>query len=282
VNAPRVVAVLSGGGAKAAAHVGAIEALRERNMMPAHYVGTSMGAVVAACFASGLTYREVLKRITSIARRDVARFSPRAVLGLFAPSLLRAEPLRETIERLVPVRQFGELKYPLTVTTVDAASGELLALGAGGRSHVPLLDALYASCALPVYYPPGRVGDRMCLDGGIRAVLPLELAGGFDPDVLFAVDAGPSLYAEPAPDGSPSPAMVRAHDRAIRILMASQAEEAIARCRSGPVPLLLVRPIRRQNATFAVDDVVSYVEEGYRAAIGALDRWVTAHMAGRS
>jgi NTE family protein len=282
VNAFRIVAVLSGGGAKAAAHVGAVEALRERDMMPVHYVGTSMGAVVAACFASGLTYREVLKRITSIARRDVARFSPRVALGLFASSLLRAEPLRETIERLVPVRQFGELEYPLTVTTVDAANGELLALGAGGRSHVPLLDALYASCALPVYYPPGRVGDRVCLDGGMRAVLPLELAAGFDPDVLFAVDAGPSLYAEPEEGESPKPAMVRAHDRAIRILMASQAEEAIARCRSGPVPLLLVRPIRRQSATFAVEDVVSYVEEGYRAATRVLDRWVPAHGAGRS
>jgi NTE family protein len=276
VNTPRVVAVLSGGGAKAAAHVGAIEALRERGMVPAHYVGTSMGAVIAACFASGISYRDVLKRITSITRRDVAAFSPRAVLGLFASSLLRAEPLRETIERLVPARQFDELKCPLTVTTVDASNGELVALGAGGRSHVPLVDALYASCALPVYYPPGQIGDRVCLDGGIRAVLPLELAAGFDPEVLFAVDAGPSLHADAAENQAAGPALVRMHDRAVRILMASQAEEAIARCRSGPVPLLLVRPIRRQGATFAIEDVVGYVEEGYRAATRTLDRWVMA------
>ncbi len=275
MSALRVIAVLSGGGAKAAAHIGAIEALREKGIVPAHYVGTSMGAVIAACFASGLKYRDVLKRITSITRRDVAAFSPGAVMGLFASSLLRAEPLRKTIGRLVPARQFDELKYPLTVTTVDADNGELVALGAGGRSHVPLLDALYASCALPVYYPPGLIGDRVCLDGGMRAVLPIELAAGFEPDVLFAVDAGPSLYAEAADKPSPSPAMVRAHDRAVRILLASQAEEAIARCRKGPVPLVLVRPVRRQQATFDVEDMVSYVEEGYRAATRALDRWVT-------
>ncbi len=281
MNELRVVAVLSGGGAKAAAHVGAIEALHERGILPVHYVGTSMGAVVAACFASGLTYREVLKRIMRVTRRDVAAFSAGAVLGWFAPSLFRAGPLRGTIERLVPVRRFDELKYPLTVTTVDGDSGELLTLGAGGRSHVPLLDALYASCALPLYYPPGRIGDRMCLDGGIRAVLPLGLAAAFEPDVLFAVDAGPSLHAERVENRSPAPAMVRGHDSAMRILMASQAEEEIARCRKGPVPLLLVRPIRRQSATFAVEDIVSYVEEGYRAATRTLDRWATKHLGGQ-
>ena len=51
----RVVAVLSGGGAKSAAHVGALRALEEWGLTPGHYVGTSMGAVIAACYASGLT-----------------------------------------------------------------------------------------------------------------------------------------------------------------------------------------------------------------------------------
>ncbi|HXV86367.1 MAG TPA: patatin-like phospholipase family protein, partial [Gemmatimonadales bacterium] len=59
----RVAVVLSGGGAKAAAHVGALKALEERELTPSRYVGTSMGAVVAACFASGLDYDTVLKRV---------------------------------------------------------------------------------------------------------------------------------------------------------------------------------------------------------------------------
>ncbi len=276
----RVVAVLSGGGAKAAAHVGAIEALRERGMTPAHYVATSMGAVVAACFASGLSYAEVLKRITSVTRRDVAAFSPSVVLGLFASSLLRAAPLRQTIERLVPARRFAQLKVPLTVTAVDAKTGELLLLGTGGHAHVPLVDALYASCALPLYYPPGRVGGRDCIDGGVRAVLPLDVAAEFDPDMVFAVDAGPSLHADPPARESPVPALVRAHGDAVRILMAAQADEAVARWRSGRVPLVLVRPTRRQQATFAVDAVVTYIEEGYRAAIRALDKWARSHARG--
>jgi NTE family protein len=270
----RVIAVFSGGGVKAAAQIGAIEALRERDLSPAHYVGTSMGAVVAALFASGLSYAEAVKRITSVTRRDVAAVSLSVILGPFASSLLRAEPLRRTIGRLVPARQFDELEVPLTVTTVDASSGELLLLGTGGRLGIPLVDALYASCALPLYYPPGRIEDLDCIDGGVRAVLPLTVAGEFDPDMIFAVDVGPSLYSDPPDRATPLPAMVRAHDEATRILMAAQVEAEVAMWQDREIPLVLVRPKRQQQATFALDAAVTYVEEGYRAAVRALDHWI--------
>ena len=266
--------VLSGGGAKAAAHVGALKALAEHEITPAHYVGTSMGAVIAACYARGLTYSEVLKRITSISRRDVASFSPGMLLGPLASSLLRAEPLRATIERLIsPVQSFDKLETPLTVTTVDVKSGDLVLFGSGGRPHTPLVDALYASTALPLYYPPARIGDRDYADGGLRAVLPLDVAGRFNPDLVFAVDAGPSLNAEPPVKSSPLPPMIRAHSQAVRILMAAQTEEVIERWKNDSVPAVIVRPPRDQEATFMVKDVVRYVEEGYRAAVHSLDQW---------
>ncbi len=271
----RVVCVLSGGGAKATAHVGSIEALAERGVHPAHYVGTSMGAVMAACFASGLTYREVLKRVATISRRDVAVFSPSAILGPFAAHLFKSEPLKKTIDRIVPVETFDELRVPLSVTSVDADTGELVIFGAGGRQDVALADALYASCALPLYYPPARIGGQTLVDGGMRAVLPLEVGEMFDPDILFAVDVGPSLYAEPSDKQVPVPAMLRAYGRAIRILMATQIEEGIARCRRKHIPLVLVRPLREQDATFAVDAIVNFVEEGYRATLRALDEWLS-------
>ncbi len=62
--------------------------------------------------------------------------------------------------------------------------------------------------------------------------------------------------------------------------MAAQSDEAVARWRSGTVPFVLVRPTRRQQATFAVDAVVTYVEEGYRAAMSALDKWACSHAGG--
>ncbi len=266
-----VVAVLSGGGAKAAAHVGAIKALTERGMIPARYVGTSMGAVVAACFAAGLEYREVLKRVTSIGRRDVAVLSPGVVLGPFASNLLEPEPLKRTIARLVPVARFDELEVPLTVTAVDVDNGDLVLFGEGGDTEFPLCEALYASCALPLYYPPAEYRGRRLADGGLRCVLPLDVAGEFEPDLLFAVDVGPSLSEDSGRKTVRTPAMLRSHEAATRILMAMQTEEIVARWRGKPVPLVLVRPVGDRQATFALDSIVRFVEDGYGAAHRALE-----------
>jgi NTE family protein len=265
-----VVGVLSGGGAKAAAHIGALRALDERRLTATHYVATSMGAVVGACFACGLGYDEVLKRILSISRGHVAKPSPTLLLGPLAKSFLSAERFRETIATLVPARAFSELETPLTVTAVDVGTGELVLFGAGGR-RTPLLDALLASCSLPLYFPPVEIAGRSYADGGLRAVLPLDVAAVFDPDLLFAVRVGPTFSAEPPERSSWAPPLIRAHNSAMRILMAAQTDATIARWRDGPIPLVLVEPQVEQEATFAVDKVVGYVEEGYRAACRALD-----------
>ncbi len=274
--------MLSGGGAKAAAHVGAVRALMERGVKPFHYVGTSMGAVMAACFAYGLSYSQILRRITSITRSDVASLSPGMLLGPFANSVFRAGPLKDTIAALVGTDTFDSLEVPLTVTAVDSKSGELVLFGAGGRNSVSLVEALYASCALPLYYPPAQIGDRDYVDGGVRAVLPLDVAVRFNPELLFAVEVGPSLSAEPAEKPERLPPLVRAHGQAIGILMAAQTERIIARWKPGPVPLVLVRPKRESEVTFAVDHVVRYVEIGYREANVVLDEWTVDRSDGRA
>ena len=240
----------------------------------AHYVGTSIGAVMAACFASGLGYEEILQRISTLSRRDVAALSPRAILGIFARHLFQPRAWRETIQAVVPARSFDELQTPLTVTAVDAESGDLVLFGTGGRSHVPLVDALYASTALPLYFPPARIGDRHYIDGGLRAVLPLDVAGQFEPDIVFAVNTGPMLFSPPASNERPPPGLIQGHRNAMRIMMAAQTEEVVGRwMRERPEKLVLVQPRIKGRTTFAVDRIVSYVERGYRAAHRALSDW---------
>lgn len=267
----RVVAALSGGGAKAAAHVGVLRALEELDLRPAHYVGTSMGAVVAACFAAGLSYADVLQRLTGITRRDVGVLAPKALLGWFSGALLQAAPFRETIARLVPARRFDELPTPLTVTAVDRANGALVLFGTGGRAHVPLVDALYASCALPGYYPPAVIAGREYVDGGLRAVLPIDTAAGFSPDLIVAASVGPSFYEEPAERPAAVPPLLRVVGDTERILMADQVEHTIARWRGSRNPaVLIVRPTTIAESTFALDRAAWYVGEGYRATYRAL------------
>ena len=150
----KVVLVLSGGGAKALAHAGAFRALEQANLIPSHIFATSMGAVVGAALGSGTPFDQVRRRAMGIRRKDVAPFDPLAlIMGLFARSLFPAAALRRAIATLVPRTSFQFLKIPLTVTATDLDSGELLLLGPGGRQDIELADALYASCALPLYFP---------------------------------------------------------------------------------------------------------------------------------
>ena len=267
----RVVCVLSGGGAKGAAHVGAVQAMAEHGLAPSHFVGTSMGAIIGAMFAGGLSYEGAVRRITGLSRKDVAQLAPGAVLGPLGRSILKEQPLRDTIARLVTAKRFDDLVVPLTVTAVDVVTSELVLFGAGGRWDVPPHDALYASSALSVYYPPAVIGGRAYLDGGLRAVLPLDAAASLDPELVVAVYTGPQATGEQK--GRPGQyGLLKAHDTAMRIMMAVQAEDAIARW-NARAPLVLVRPNVGAGATFKVADALKYVEEGYRAASAALAAW---------
>lgn len=270
----RVVCALSGGGAKAAAHLGAMRALREHGLTPAHYVGTSMGGLIAAALASGIAPEDALRAVAELRVRDVASPGLGMALGLFGGGLFRPEPFRRTIARLVPARRFADLALPLTVTAVDLETGALVLFGAGGRDDVPVVDALYATCALPLYFPPGVIDGRPYADGGLRASLPLDVAAGFVPDVVFAVDVGPSWRETPPDKPARVPNLVRRSGQVQRVLMAAQTEEALRRWRARPetaVPeLVLVQPAVRAETTFRLDLMVAYEAEGYRAATQVL------------
>lgn len=266
-----VVLVFGGGGVKAAAHVGAWRAVTEAGHRPSGYVGTSMGAVVAAAFAAGLTPQDVASRMAHVRAEDVARPRPTAASeGLAAASLFDIEPLRGVIEQLVPVRRFDDLRVPLTVTTVDLDSGALVLFGPGHRD-APLMEALLASCALPVFYQPVTIEGRRYADGGLRAVLPLGPAAGSGADLVIAIDTGPG-FDEAGGEKVPGPALLDAHNSATGILMASNTQSAVQLWRATPgLPrLVYVRPRVEKHVTFRVDLAARYAEEGYRATRKAL------------
>ena len=273
MNGQPVALVLSGGGAKTAAHVGAARALAEAGLAPARYVATSMGAVIAAALAAGADHGVLLDRLAEAGRRGVVRDPVALVAGLYGQALLRPAPFRQAIESLVPVRRFGDLPVPLTVCVVDLDSGELLLYGAGG-ADAPVVDVLCASCALPVYFPARTLDGRRCGDGGLRGVLPLEAASRLCREPVIAVDVGPGFdMASPGP-AAPAPRLVRAHDDAVATLMAAHtaAQLALWRADPGRPPLLYVRPKVERNATFRVDRVRQYADDGYGAARDVLTR----------
>jgi NTE family protein len=266
--------VLSGGGAKTAAHLGACRALKEAGFEPAWYVATSMGAVIAAGLASGVGNDELLEKMAEVGPRGIVRDPLAPVAGLFLRSLLKPGPLRSAIEAMVPARRFSDLTVPLTVTAVDLDTGELVLFGAGA-TNAPLLDVLCASCALPMYYPAVVINGRRFGDGGLRAVVPLEPAAELDVELVLAVDVGPGFDLRPPAEPSRLPAMVRAHDDAVGILMAANSESQLAlwRADASRPPLVYVRPRVERDSTFRADRVRDYSNEGRRATREALERW---------
>jgi NTE family protein len=258
-----------------------------------------MGAVVGAALCAGMPFDQVRRRAMGIRRKDVAPFDPLVlVMGLFARSLFPASALRRAIARIVPKTRFEYLTIPLTVTATDLDSGELVLLGGPERRtneldrrgrDVELADALYASCALPIYFPPLEADGRRLGDGGLRAVLPIEPAREIvkDADLFVAVDVGPGFderagpstngdqpQSAPPPAAAPVPAriprVVRTHGEAIRIMMAGQTERALADWPKDAPRLVYVRAVAEREATFAVDRVQEYVEMGYQATKKAL------------
>ncbi len=271
-NTMKVVVVFGGGGAKSAAHVGAARALAEAGLTPSHYVGTSFGAVIAAALASGTTPEVLTDQLLHPTTRPVVSLDYLSLVrGFFADHLLKPQPLVELIRRLVPIERFEDLGVPLIVTATDLDSGELTLFGDGGQGHgaVGLQEALYASCALPLYYPAATIDGRRFADGGLRAVLPLEPAKSIPADLVVAVHVGPG-FDEGTPPSSTNlhslipPPLVRAHGSSERIMMAAQTEQAIRDWPKGGAKLVVVRPVKEREATFAVKNVQRYIEAGYR------------------
>lgn len=271
MTSQRVVVVLGGGGAKAAAHLGVARALREAGITPTVWSGTSMGAVVAAALAQGDDPEAALARF--------AAFKPEAVLvrdtkalfrGIWAHALVKAEPFRAAIESFLQVRDFDDLATPCAVTAVEVETGREVVFGYGGE-HAPLIDALTAACALPPYFAPVTVNGRTFFDGGIRAVLPLDWAAAIPADLVIAVDTGPGFDEIGEPIFQP-PRLLSGTDTALGWLMAGTTALLRERWESRPdLPRLLwLRPVRDRGATFAMDRIPQYADLGYREMLRAL------------
>lgn len=255
--------VLGGGGMKGLAHLGAWQALEEEGVGFEGIVGTSIGALVGVCLAGGLGWDELVPLALGLERSDIVRVNRRAVWinGIKQESVFQGEVLRSYIEDLVPVREWSELEFPVLVNAVDLETGESVWFGQGARTDVPLVDALYASAALPVLYPPARVDGTYLVDGGAGDALPLARAEAEGASGIIAVDVGSGARDEA--EAIVDRGLVAIHERVYSILSGLRRRDSVERWDG--VPLLYVRPRLDGYSTFDFDSVKYFMEEGYRA-----------------
>jgi NTE family protein len=265
---PRIAVVLGGGGLKGFAHIGVLQALEERGIVPSLHAGVSIGALIATARAGGASIAAMTEHAVRLQRRDLFRLNHTGMLleRRRVASIYAGEPLRALIDTNVPSGTFAELGVPVLVNTVDVQRGTQVVWGLPGLRDVSIADAVYASCALPGLFPPGLVGDRLCIDGGTSDNLPVTAVASRC-DAVIAVDVGSTdltIASNVATQGFGAIYM-----RAATIMMHSLQQQPLARWH-GP-PMLLIRPRIADAGWLSFGNTPAVIAEGYRAAHEALD-----------
>lgn len=252
---------------KGFAHIGVMKALEERGIKPTMYAGTSIGALLAAARVGGMSPGELAKRAETLKRRDLFRLNHFGMLmdRMRSPSIYLEEPLRDLTRAVVPRGKFSDLDTPLLVNTVDLERGAPVIWGSPGLQDVYVQDAVYASCALPGYFPPGRVADRLCVDGGVIDNLPVAIAS-LTADLIIAVDVG-SNDLRPISDAM-SLGFANIYMRAATTMMHALQQFPLTHWH-GP-PMVLIRP-RCGEDWLSFLNIATTIKEGHRAAHKALE-----------
>lgn len=208
---PKIGLVLSGGGARGAAHIGVLKVL-EAHRIPVDYIaGTSMGSIVGGLYASGLTPTEIEHAIKTIDWDEVLRDDPdradepmirkelserfsiggkagfrdgKVVLpeGLIAGQKI-LPILQEMTLPVAHVNDFSQLRTPFQAVATNIVTGEMKVLKTGD-----LARAMRASMAVPSIFTPTVIDGNLLVDGGLTNNIPVDIAQAMGADIVIAID----------------------------------------------------------------------------------------------
>jgi len=155
--------VLSGGGFLGVAHIGAIKALEEMDIHPTTISGTSAGAMVAALYAAGHSWQDML---TFFKELDLFSFKK---YTLFKPGMIDTDKFYDDFKEYFPDDNFSALKKRLFIVATNMITGQARIFYEG-----PLIRPLLASGAFPGIMTPVKIDDVLYSDGGITNNFPTE------------------------------------------------------------------------------------------------------------
>ena len=223
---PRIGLVLSGGGARGAAHIGVLKMLDALHVPIDAIAGTSMGAVVGGLYASGMSGTQIEQAMASVDWQSAFRDRPpRTELGfrrkeedreylvnlplglqgkrlVIPEGLVQGQKLNETLRRLtLPValvQDFDRLPTRFRAVATNLETGDAVVIGDGD-----LTTAMRASMSVPGVFAPVEYRNQLLVDGGLTENLPIDVARTMGVDVLIVVDAGYPLQSRKSLDSIP-------------------------------------------------------------------------------
>lgn len=229
--------VLSGGGARGALQVGALQALIEGGERPDVVVGTSIGSWNGAWLAhdpttSGMeglaaVWRTLTSNLVLLGvEPDTSRHHATAAMRLLVaarrvtrgyPSLYSDAGLKWLVEKYVGVHTFDDMVVPLRIIATDLAYGTRAVFASG-----PVAPAIMASSAIPGIFPPVCIGDHAYIDGGALDNCSLETALALGARRIFVIDVDYDDGNGPSPlwCGELTPSALRARGASVHALAA--------------------------------------------------------------
>lgn len=155
--------VLSGGGARGVAHIGAIKAFEEYGIEITHISGTSSGAVIGALYAAGHSWEAMFEFFKSLSIFHFRRYANKK------PGLLDSDTFYKDLSSCFPEDDFKSLKKELFITTTNLLDGSLKMFNSG-----PLVRPILASASFPGIFTPVMINGGAYIDGGILNNFPVE------------------------------------------------------------------------------------------------------------
>ena len=241
--------VLSGGGARGIAHIGAIRAMEEYQLTITHIAGTSAGAIVGALYASGQGWQDILAFFKSVQLFSLDKFA------WDKPGFVDTEKFYARFLEVLKEDSFGVLRLPLYVTATDLLEGSLRVFKSG-----ELIRPILASASFPGLFTPVAIGDSYYIDGGTLNNFPADLIREHC-ETIYGVYVNPFEKVEIG-DLRHSFNIL---ERAFKIRSASDSLAKFDMC-----SLVICPQGLNTFTTFSLKDVDTIFNIGYKAAINAL------------
>lgn len=179
--------VLGGGGARGFAHVGVLKVLERAGIAIDLLVGTSMGGIIGASYAAGLSVEQIEQELLAMSGRSSV-----ASMVDFRPTgrgLVRGDRMHDYIANAIGKEiTFEDLAIPLAMVAVDARSGCEVLLNNGN-----IADAIRATMSVPIVLAPVEREDMILVDGGVLNNVPVDIAREMGADIVVAVDVMPDF-----------------------------------------------------------------------------------------
>jgi len=185
----KVALVLSGGAARGLAHVGVLKSWQEKKLPLDLIVGTSVGAIVGALYASGMDGAEIDRIIAGLNWNELIEFrvTPARILNL--NSIISSEKMGDWMFSHMGDKKFSDLKIPFLCVACDIRTGEKIVFRDGD-----LIPAVRASSCIPGIFEPVEYRHRVLVDGGVVDNVPTDLALAEGADMIVASWTGGSRW----------------------------------------------------------------------------------------